>query len=187
MDTCGPSGWTQPDRGQAMRRFEALRGPSNPRSCVCTRPITGVYSAHKVWLALKREGIAVARCTVGRLMADLLGLTGAVWGKARRITIADPTAPRPADLVQLRFAPSAPNRLWVQLRCVQLKAIPCSENIVASCVDVAPQRICPRARCLRGQRSSNARWGAPERRHVIRILMCAHQFSSIGDGRRFGR
>ena len=121
-----------------MRRFEALRGPSNPRSCVCTRPITGVYSAHKVWLALKREGIAVARCTVGRLMADLLGLTGAVWGKARRITIADPTAPRPADLVQLRFAPSAPNRLWVQLRCVQLKAIPCSENIVASCVDVAP-------------------------------------------------
>jgi transposase InsO family protein len=62
-----------------MRRFEALRGPSNPRSCVCTRPITGVYSAHKVWLALNREGIAVARCTVGRLMAEL-GLTGAVRG-----------------------------------------------------------------------------------------------------------
>jgi putative transposase len=45
-------------------------------------------------------------------MAEL-GLTGAVRGKTRRTTIADPTAPRPADLVQRRFAPPAPNRLWV--------------------------------------------------------------------------
>ena len=36
----------------------------------------GVYGARKVWLALNREGIAVARCTVERLMAEL-GLTGA--------------------------------------------------------------------------------------------------------------
>ena len=71
-----------------------------------------VYGARKVWLALNREGIAVARCTVERLMAEL-GLTGALRGKARRTTIADPTAPRPADLVQRRFAPPAPNRLWV--------------------------------------------------------------------------
>jgi putative transposase len=54
----------------------------------------------------------VARCTVERLMAEL-GLTGAVRGKTKRTTIADPTAPRPADLVQRRFAPPAPNRLWV--------------------------------------------------------------------------
>jgi putative transposase len=59
----------------------------------------GVYGARKVWLALNREGIAVARCTVERLMADL-GLTGATRGKARRTTIADPCAARPADLVQ---------------------------------------------------------------------------------------
>ena len=72
----------------------------------------GVYGARKVWLALNREGIAVARCTVERLMAEL-GLTGAVRGKTKRTTIADPTAPRPADLVQRRFAPPAPNRLWV--------------------------------------------------------------------------
>lgn len=72
----------------------------------------GVYGARKVWLALNREGIEVARCTVERLMAEL-GLTGAVRGKSRRTTIADPTAPRPADLVQRRFAPPAPNRLWV--------------------------------------------------------------------------
>ena len=71
-----------------------------------------MYGARKVWLALNREGIAVARCTVERLMAEL-GLTGAVRGKAKRTTIADPTAARPADLVQRRFAPPAPNRLWV--------------------------------------------------------------------------
>jgi putative transposase len=72
----------------------------------------GVYGARKVWLTLNREGIDVARCTVERLMAEL-GLTGAVRGKARCTTIADPAAVRPADLVQRRFAPPAPNRLWV--------------------------------------------------------------------------
>lgn len=72
----------------------------------------GVYGARKVWLALNREGIEVARCTVERLMADL-GLHGAVRGKAKRTTIADPTAGRPADLVGRQFAPPAPNRLWV--------------------------------------------------------------------------
>lgn len=72
----------------------------------------GVYGARKVWLALNREGIAVARCTVERLMAQL-GLAGAVRGKARRTTIADSAAARPADLVSRQFAPPAPNRLWV--------------------------------------------------------------------------
>lgn len=72
----------------------------------------GVYGARKVWLALNREGILVARCTVERLMAEL-GLTGAVRGKVTRTTVADPAAARPADLVQRRFGPPAPNRLWV--------------------------------------------------------------------------
>jgi putative transposase len=72
----------------------------------------GVYGARKVWLALNREGIPVARCTVERLMMQL-GLTGAVRGKTKRTTIADPAAVRPADLVQRQFAPPAPNRLWV--------------------------------------------------------------------------
>ena len=72
----------------------------------------GVYGARKVWLALNREGIEVARCTVERLMAEL-GLTGAIRGKIKRTTIADPAAARPADLVQRQFAPPAPNRLWV--------------------------------------------------------------------------
>jgi putative transposase len=72
----------------------------------------GVYGAHKVWLALNREGIAVARCTVERSMTQL-GLTGAVRGKTKRTTIADPAAARPADLVSRQFGPPAPNRLWV--------------------------------------------------------------------------
>ena len=72
----------------------------------------GVYGARKVWLTLNREGIAVARCTVERLMAEL-GVAGAIRGTVKRTTIADSTAARPADLVQRRFGPPAPNRLWV--------------------------------------------------------------------------
>src|SRR5260370_25732172 len=60
---------------------------------------------------MKREGIGVGRCTGERLMTEL-GLTGGVRGKTKRTTIADPAAVRPADLVQRRFAPPAPHRLW---------------------------------------------------------------------------
>jgi putative transposase len=77
----------------------------------------GVYGARKVWLTLNREGVDVARCTVERLMTELC-LSGATRGKARKTTIADPAAARPADLVQRRFGPPTPNRLWVaDLKC----------------------------------------------------------------------
>jgi putative transposase len=72
----------------------------------------GVYGARKVWLALNREGIAVARCTVERLMKQL-GLEGVGRGKAKRTTITDPAARRPADLVGRRFSPPAPKIWWV--------------------------------------------------------------------------
>jgi putative transposase len=72
----------------------------------------GVYGARKVWLTLNREGVPVARCTVERLMrAD--GLRGAVRGKVKRTTIADPAADRARDLVNRDFTPAAPDRLWV--------------------------------------------------------------------------
>jgi putative transposase len=72
-----------------------------------------VYGADKVWAQLKREGIAVARCTVERLMRAL-GLRGVVRGKASvRTTVGDAAAERPADLVQRQFRAPAPNRLWV--------------------------------------------------------------------------
>jgi putative transposase len=71
-----------------------------------------VYGARKVWLALNREGITVARCTVERLMREL-GLVGARRGRRHRTTIADTAAARPADLVGRDFNPPAPNRTWV--------------------------------------------------------------------------
>ena len=71
-----------------------------------------VYGARKVWLALNREGIAVARVTVERLMREL-GLQGARRGKTVRTTIPDETADRPRDLVDRHFAAPAPDRLWV--------------------------------------------------------------------------
>jgi putative transposase len=72
----------------------------------------GVYGVRKLWRQLQREGTAVARCTVERLMRDL-GLRGVVRGRRLRTTIPDEAAPRPMDLVQRDFHPTAPNRLWV--------------------------------------------------------------------------
>ncbi len=71
-----------------------------------------VYGARKVWLQLNRERIAVARCTVERLMAAD-GLQGAVRGKVKRTTTADPAAERARDLVGRVFTPAAPDTLWV--------------------------------------------------------------------------
>ncbi len=41
------------------------------------------------------------------------GLVGVVCGKVKRTTIADPDAQGPDDLVNRRFAPVAPDTLWV--------------------------------------------------------------------------
>jgi putative transposase len=72
-----------------------------------------VYGADKVWAQLNREGTAVARCTVERLMRDL-GLRGVVRGKSSvRTTLGDDTSARPLDLVARQFRAPAPNRLWV--------------------------------------------------------------------------
>ena len=72
----------------------------------------GVYGARKLWRQLHREGIAVARCTVERLMREL-GLQGVRRGKPRRTTTPDAAAPRPADLVERDFSAQRPNQLWV--------------------------------------------------------------------------
>jgi len=71
-----------------------------------------VYGARKVWRQLNREQIPVARCTVERLMG-VLGLQGAVRGKAYKTTVPDTNAERPADLVQRQFQAARPNQLWV--------------------------------------------------------------------------
>jgi len=72
-----------------------------------------VYGAEKVWRQLGREGIAVARCTVERLMRAM-GLRGAVRGRAFRVTTqAGPEVVRPPDLVRREFRAERPNQLWV--------------------------------------------------------------------------
>ena len=72
-----------------------------------------VYGARKVWLALNREGIPVARCTVERLMRRL-GLVGARRGGQKiRTTVPDAAAARPADLLERNFNPPAPDHTWV--------------------------------------------------------------------------
>jgi putative transposase len=54
-----------------------------------------VYGADQVWAQLNREGIAVARCTVERLMREL-GLRGVVRGKPSvRTTVGDKGSERP--------------------------------------------------------------------------------------------
>ena len=60
-----------------------------------------VYGVRKVWRQLGREGIAVARCTVARLMRQM-GLRGVVRGKEARTTVPD-----------RQFQALRPNLLWV--------------------------------------------------------------------------
>jgi putative transposase len=73
----------------------------------------GAYGSRRVWKALRRQGMPVARCRVERLMRRH-GLCGAQPGRKRPwLTVADAAAPRPADLVERRFRAERPNQLWV--------------------------------------------------------------------------
>src|SRR3954454_18991196 len=71
-----------------------------------------VYGIRKVWRQLLREGTAVARCTVARLMRTM-GLRGVVRGKRVRTTISNAAAPCPLDRVNRQFNAPRPNALWV--------------------------------------------------------------------------
>jgi transposase InsO family protein len=71
-----------------------------------------VYGADKVWKQLNRENIAIARCTVERLMRKL-GIQGARRGKVVRTTVSDTKAPCPLDRVNRQFKAERPNQLWV--------------------------------------------------------------------------
>ena len=71
-----------------------------------------VYGARKVWRQLKREGHAVARCTVKRLMRQL-DIQGVRRGAKRWTTVCDEALPQPVDRVNRQFAATRPNRLWV--------------------------------------------------------------------------
>jgi transposase InsO family protein len=72
-----------------------------------------LYGAKKVWKQLRRDGVAVARCTVERLMRAE-GLAGAMARRRRpRTTMPGDESRRPRDLVERDFRAPAPNQLWV--------------------------------------------------------------------------
>ncbi|MFI8991525.1 IS3 family transposase [Streptomyces antimycoticus] len=71
-----------------------------------------VYGARKVWRELNRQGHAVARCTVERLMREL-GITGAVRGKKVITTLPGGQVERVPDRLERDFVAKAPNRCWV--------------------------------------------------------------------------
>ena len=71
-----------------------------------------VYGVRKVWRQLLREGTALARCTVARLMRTM-GLQGVMRGKRVRTTISNAAAPCPLDRVNRQFKAPRPNALWV--------------------------------------------------------------------------
>jgi putative transposase len=72
----------------------------------------GVYGVRRVWKELRRQGVDVARSTVGRLMAKD-GLVGVRRGRKPFTTVPDLLASRPGDLVNRNFTASRPNQLWV--------------------------------------------------------------------------
>jgi transposase InsO family protein len=72
-----------------------------------------VYGVRKVWHQLQREGIAVARYTVERLMRRL-GLQGARRGKRVRTTMADSSQACPLDRVNRGNPPAKAMRSEVE-------------------------------------------------------------------------
>jgi putative transposase len=72
----------------------------------------GIYGSPRVHAMLRREGQAVGRKRVERLMREHR-IVGVCPARKVRTTIPNPTDPRPEDLVKRNFTADAPNRLWV--------------------------------------------------------------------------
>jgi len=111
-----PSGYR---RHAARQRNPVLRCRRDQRDAVLMPQIQRVwnanlqvYGADKVWRQLHREGCAVARCTVERLMRRMQ-LQGVRRGKVVRTTTPDQAAACPRDKVNRQFNASQPNELWV--------------------------------------------------------------------------
>jgi putative transposase len=97
------------------------------------------YGYRRTWLALKREGIAVGRDRIKRLMRAH-GIRGAKRrGKPWRTTVADPAAQRRPDLVQRDFTATRPDELWV----ADITYLRCWQGLVffAFVIDVYSRRI----------------------------------------------
>jgi len=124
-DRCPPRGRRDHERGGHIRRVWQVNRDA--------------YGRRQVWQQLRREGHAVVRGTVPRLMRQL-GLRGAVRGHRVKSTRQPATAaPRPADLVTRHFRATRPNELWV----ADLTYVATWRGIayVAFVIDVVARRI----------------------------------------------
>ena len=72
----------------------------------------GVYGQLKVWDELNDEGIAVARCTVERLMCGN-GIVGVGPVKTKRTTLPGLAPVAAPDLVRRDFSAARPDALWL--------------------------------------------------------------------------
>ena len=134
-----------------------------------------VYGVRKAWRQLNREDVAVARCTVARLMARL-GPRGVVRGRQFKTTVPDAALTRPADRVQRNFVVERPDALWVSdltyggdlarlcLRGLRHRCV-CPPHRGLACVQHPSQRPC--SGCagtgpLRARTPSRARPGSSQ-------------------------
>lgn len=71
-----------------------------------------IYGAEKAWHQLRRKGIAVACCTVARLVRRS-GSKSVRRCNVVHTVMGDVKAPCPPDLVDRQFKADRPNQLWV--------------------------------------------------------------------------
>ena len=108
--------YTGVEKAQAVRLVRALRAELGTGRGTVRRVADqlgfGVESAHKLWQAARRAGLAVGRDQVARLMRGA-GIEGVRRRRRVRTTRPAEGAQRPEDLVERDFSAPAPNRLWV--------------------------------------------------------------------------
>jgi len=109
--------WARKSRPPSRRALadaaltEVLAGIYEPDERGRRQP-ESLYGSLKMWEHLRRQGIAVARCTVERLMRAN-GWRGVTRARKVRTTVPDPAHSRAPDLVNRDFAASAPGQLVV--------------------------------------------------------------------------
>ncbi|WP_310734873.1 IS3 family transposase [Microbacterium halimionae] len=82
------------------------------RSNASTRKTTASMGARKMHALMVRQGWVIGRDQTARLMRQV-GVRGVIRSKRVFTTKSDPAGARPMDLVNRRFHPEAPRRLWV--------------------------------------------------------------------------
>ncbi len=136
LDACSSSYYARKSRPPCRRALEDER--LLERICVLHRANYRAYGSRRVWKQLRREGVAIGRCRVERLMREH-GISGLRRAKRWKTTTPDPIAERPADLVERRFCASRPNELWV----ADITYVRSFEGMsyFAFCLDVHSRRI----------------------------------------------